>query len=148
LRRFSKACATVRCFMTLLAIVFNRLGAISETVFPPNHLSDQNRMCSPLPTMDYTAALKRAWAFWGIWIGNPAQGQELSVLSSQSYLMRRDHPKYSRSWTPSPPCCRGILSRFQEIRQISTIRFFLTDPQEFPPLINCFNHPLRPCSFS
>lgn len=109
--------------LTLLAIVFNRLGAISETVFPPNYLSDQNRMCSPLPTMDSATALKRAWAFWGIWIDNPAQGQELSVLSSQSHLMRRDHPEYSRSWTPSPPCCRGILSRIQETRQFPPFAF-------------------------
>jgi hypothetical protein len=98
----------------------------SDTVFPRSHLLDQNRMLSPLPTTDSTATLKRAWAFWGIWIG-----RELSVLSSQSHLMRRGHPKYSRSWIPSPPYYSGILTRFQETRQFPPFAFSWTSQFSF-----------------
>jgi hypothetical protein len=95
----------------------------SETVFPRSHLSDQNRMLSPLPSMDSTATLKRTWAFLGIWIGNPAQGENCLSCQAQSHLMRRGHPNYSRSWIPSPPYCSGILTRFQETRQFPPFAF-------------------------
>ena len=67
----SKAWATVRCFTARLGISLHKFGASSDKVLPCNHLSNQNLVDFPLPTMVSTATLKSVLVFRGTWIGKP-----------------------------------------------------------------------------
>jgi hypothetical protein len=57
-------------------------------VLPCNHLSNQNLIESPLPTMVSTATLKRALTFCGTWIGKLVQEYKGPV-----------HPAYNPSFS-------------------------------------------------
>ena len=72
-RLLSKAWATVRRFTARLGISLHKFGASSDKVLPCNHLSNQNLVDSPLPTMVSTATLKRALTYCGTWIGKLVQ---------------------------------------------------------------------------
>ena len=64
--------------------VLNRLGATSAMVWSSNQRSVHNSIFSPLPTMSFTATLKRAWSFRGTWIGRPAHGLEGFVFCAHN----------------------------------------------------------------
>ena len=102
----SKAWATVCCFTARLGISLHKFGASSDKVLPCNHLSNQNLVDFPLPTMVSTATLKSVLVYRGTWIGKPVQECDVSVFRAQNHQTQSALPRASRLWIPRPSYCR------------------------------------------
>lgn len=122
---FSSTWDTVWCLIILLGMVLKRLAASSWIVLPSNHLSAQNKVFLPSPTVVWTAKLKRGQAFFGTWQSTPRPAR-FSFLK------------------PKPSCPEATLHRIPINQTISSLSFLFTDPKKASALlVNCFEHPLR-----
>jgi len=140
----SKAWATVCCFTARLGISLHKFGASSDKVLPCNHLSNQNLVDFPLPTMVSTATLKSVLVYRGTWIGKPVQECDVSVFRAQNHQTQSALPRASRLWIPRPSYCRRCWTCSQDTRQFPPFAFsWPCQRNPHAPSINCLDHQFR-----
>jgi hypothetical protein len=98
-----KASLTFLEFLLLVGTKDVTSGAMSPALLPSIHLSVQNKVLSPSPTLKIAKLWNTSLASVLLSAGSPCHGLKGSVRRSQHHLTLRASPCSLKSFTPRPP---------------------------------------------
>jgi hypothetical protein len=94
-----------------------KFGAMSRGALPSNHEESQKEARWPFPTVTIVLPRKSCLSISLHGTSEPTHGLLGSTHSNHSQRNRRALLKHSRSRTPRPPTCFGLLTQSQRSKQ-------------------------------